>query len=368
MQTSDLKDYIKENCGSPLVGIAPVEDLSPEEVKGMEEVNRIMAEHTPLVSPDTPIIQPGDFLDNAGSIIVLGFNSFFGRDRELPGKPPRGEIMDFFVNPDCVNYITGNTEKVINFLSEHGYTGLQVSTGIPVKIMAARSGLGRYGKNAIIQAPSMGNWLGLGLIITDAPLEADSPLDGDCGECSLCQEACPTGALSEPYKCNIERCLTLHTLYNKGTIPYEIREKTGTRIAHCNACIDACPKNRKLSVQTGYSNPEDLVYPEIAPLVNMTAEHFQEKFGDTFLEFIIMDRKYLQRNAAIALGNYGDPEYVPVLIEALETQQEEIVRSGAAWALGRIRTEEAKAALEKFLSQEQSPSVRSEITYALDRI
>jgi epoxyqueuosine reductase len=326
-----------------------------------------MSSYTPIHSPDTPISHPGDFLDNAKAIIALGFNQYFGR-KELPGNPPRGEIMNFYVNPDCLAYITERSDKVVHFLAEHGYQGIQLAIGIPIKTMTARSGLGRYGKNAVIQAQSMGSWLGLNLLITDAPLETYSPLDSECGECNLCQDACPTGALHEPYKCDIERCLTLHTLYNKGTLPYEIREKAGTTIAHCNMCLDACPKNKKLSLQTEISNPEDLAYPEIAPLINLTDSHFQEMFGGTFLEFILIEKKYLQRNAAVALGNYGDPTYISVLIEALNTQPEEMVRGHAAWALGKIGTKEAKEALENFLSKEPSTSVCSEIKYALNMV
>ena len=367
MLANQLKDFIKDQCGIPAVGIAPVYDLSPEEIKAMQKHNQIMSSYTPIHPPDTPISHPGDFLDKAKAIIVLGFNQYFGR-KELPGNPPRGEIMNFYVNPDCLAHIAERSDKVVRFLADHGYQGIQLAIGIPIKTMTARSGLGRYGKNAVIQAPSMGSWLGLNMLITDAPLEPDSPLDTDCGECCLCQDACPTGALHEPYKCDIERCLTLHTLYNKGTLPYEIREKTGTTLSHCNACLDACPKNKKLSIQTEISNPENLVYPEIAPLVNMTDRYFQKLFADTFLEFILIDKKYLQRNAAVALGNYGDPAYVSVLIEALDTQPEEMVRGHAAWALGKIGTREAKEALEKLFSKDPSSSVRSEISYALNNL
>ncbi len=128
------------------------------------------------------------------------------------------------------------------------------------------------------------------------------------------------------------------------------------------------PKNKKLSLQNEISNPEDLVYPEIVPLVNMTDDYFQKMFGASFLEFIIMDKKYLQRNAAMALGNCKDPVYVPVLIEALETQDEEIVRSEAALSLGRIGTSDSKIALEKFLSRDPSAAVCSEIRYALESL
>ncbi|MEI6125453.1 MAG: HEAT repeat domain-containing protein, partial [Pseudomonadota bacterium] len=259
------------------------------------------------------------------------------------------------------------TQLVMNFLTEKGYASVQAATGMPVKIMAARTGLGAYGKNGIIQTPTMGSWIGLTMIITDAPLECDSPAGDPCGSCNLCQRACPTGALDEPYKCAIEQCLTLQLVNNKGSVPRDLRDKAGTCIAQCNICLDACPINKKLLKQTEFTNPESLVYPEIAPLVNITEECFQEMYGGTFLEFMFMDKKYLQRNAAIALGNYGDPAYVPVLIKALETQEEEIVREHAAWALGKIKTKEAKAALEKCLIHDTAASVQSEIKYALER-
>ena len=81
---------------------------------------------------------------------------------------------------------------------------------------------------------------------------------------------------------------------------------------------------------------------------------------------MFIDKKYLQRNAAVALGNYGDPHYVSVLIEALETQPEELVRGHAAWALGRIGTQSAKSALEKYLNTDPAALVQAEIKCALE--
>ena len=240
--------------------------------------------------------------------------------------------------------------------------------GIPQKILAARSGLGRYGKNALIQAPGKGSWLSLYAIFTDAPLEPDTPITDMCGDCEECKKACPAGALNEPYTCDIERCLTMQAMYNKGSIPLELREKMGSCIAECCICMDACPRNKNLAVNTAVSMPLHLVHPEIAPLVNITDAEFDRLFGGTFFEFLIMEKKYLQRNAAIALGNHGDPDHIPVLIEALETQEDELVRGAAAWALGKIATPDARTALETFLTQDPAESVRSEIQGALDRM
>ena len=368
MTADELKAFIRDNCGDPAIGIAPMDDFSPKEIRAMEELNRKMAAYTPLMSADMPVLNPAEFMDGARAIIMVGYNAFFGRDHVPPGGPPRGEIVNAFVNQECIDHNAALNDTIIAFLAAHGFTGLLMPAGIPQKILAARSGLGRYGKNALIQAPGKGSWLSLYAIFTDAPLEPDSPLDDACGDCECCRKACPTGALDVPYTCAVERCLTTQAMYNKAAIPRELRAKMGTCIAECCICLDACPTNKNLAVNTAVSNPAHLVYPEIAPLVNMTDEQFEKMFGGTFFEFLIMEKKYLQRNAAIALGNHGDPAHVPVLLEALETQADELVRGAAAWALGRIGSPDARPALADALERDPSEEVRAEIRCALDAI
>ncbi len=364
MFNEELITFIEKECGTEVVGFASVQDLADKEIKDITKMNRILADYTPLYSSDTPVLQPSEFMDNAKSCIVMAININFGK-KDLPGNPPRSEIMNFYVNHDCLNYFAERAQKVIGFLEEKGYSGFSLNAGVSQKLIGARSSILRYGKNAIVQSPVMGSMIGIMLIITDAPLEIDEALKDACGDCTLCREACPTGALNKPYVCDIEKCLTMHMIYNKSALPKDIREKSGTVIAHCNVCVNVCPKNRDLPVQTGISLPEDLVYPEIAPLVNISDEKYTEMFDGTFLEFTFLDKKYLQRNAAVALGNYGDPVYVPILAEALETQAEDIVRGHAAWALGRIGNADAKKTLEAFLKKESSSELKAEVEYAL---
>ena len=345
-----------------LVGIAPVDDFTGQEMAAMQRMHAVMAQYSPMYSADSPVFQPRDFLDNARAMIVLAFNFYFGRP-ELPGRPPRGEIMNFYVNPGCLAYIAAQTELVTGFLAERGYAAVQVAAGISVKIDRGALRHRRLRQERHHSDAGAGSWIGIMLLVTDAPLEPDTPLGDPCGSCTLCLQACPTGALDTPYTCDIEKCITLHMVNNKGDLPEHIREKAGTCIAQCNICVDVCPKNKKLTVQTAIDNPEELVYPEIAGLVNISQERYQQMFGDTFFDFMFMDKKYIQRNAAVALGNYGDPAYIPDLRQALAADPEEIVRSHAAWALGRIGTAEAQQVLEHHLS-DPSAAVQAEIARA----
>src|SRR5206468_1986421 len=88
-------------------------------------------------------------------------------------------------------------------LAEAGAHGEQVAvvvdTGRVVdRAVAVRSGLGWYGKNAMVLSPTFGSWLMLGELVTTIPLPPDDALRKSCGRCTRCLDRCPTGAIVAP--------------------------------------------------------------------------------------------------------------------------------------------------------------------------
>ena len=108
---------------------------------------------------------------------------------------------------------------------------------------AARAGVGFYGKNTMLITRRHGSWVVLGTLVTDVELEPTPPLALDCGSCTLCIEACPTGALDEPGVLDANKCLSYWT-QAPAPIPEAYRAELGAMVYGCDICQDVCPWNR----------------------------------------------------------------------------------------------------------------------------
>ena len=217
-----------------------------------------------------------------------------------------------------------------------------VDTGPLVERSVARAaGLGWVGKNTCLIHPRHGSFSFLGALVTALPVaEEQVPLmvPDRCGSCRRCLDACPTGALFEPYQMDATRCISYLTIEHKGEIGEDLMAGMGRQVFGCDICQDVCPWNRKAPI--GHD-------PELAPraeLVNPTLEWLAE------LEEADFERLFngspvrragfqgLRRNIAIAMGNSGVRRFVPWLTRwaSEDDSPSEKVRSAAAWALTQI--------------------------------
>jgi epoxyqueuosine reductase len=139
----------------------------------------------------------------------------------------------------------------------------------------------------------------------------------------------------------------------------------GNRVFGCDDCQDVCPWNRfarPSRLQEEFSPRADLHAVELIGLLGLSDSDFKEKFRGSPL--LRAKRKGLARNVAVAIGNSGDPDSVPVLERALN-DPEPLVRGHVAWALGEIRTDRAMAVLERCIRTEPSDEVIAEVARAL---
>lgn len=243
-----------------------------------------------------------------------------------------------------------------------------VDTGALVdRAVAERAGIGFSAKNCSIISPKFGSWIYLGEMVTNIPFPPDTPVTEDCGECTKCIDACPTGALVGPGQLNAQRCVSFLT-QTKGFVEEEDMRKIGNRLYGCDTCQIVCPKNKGLNWS---HHPElqpdpEKAKPLLLPILDMSNREFKEAFGDTSAAW--RGKKPIQRNAVIALGNFRDASAVPKLGEILLNDPRPELRGTAAWALGRIGGEEALRNLEKGYKKEQDEQVRSLLRNAFKQL
>lgn len=212
-----------------------------------------------------------------------------------------------------------------------------VDTGpILERDLAQRAGIGFAGKHTNLISRTLGNWFLLAEILTTLELTPDAPEVNRCGTCHRCLDACPTGALPQPFRLDARRCISYLTIENKGPIPEEFRPLMGNRIYGCDDCLAACPWNRfaregrlmRASVRA------DLDQPELLDLLSLDDAGFRSRFAGT--PMLRSKRRGLLRNVCVALGNTGDSKAIPAL-ERAALDPEPLIASHATWALGEIR-------------------------------
>lgn len=128
------------------------------------------------------------------------------------------------------------------------------------KAWAVRAGIGWMGKHTNIINPEYGSWLFLCEIITNIDFDTyDEPIEDLCGNCTLCISACPTGAITDEYIVDSNKCISYQTIENRGDIPAEI-DLDGW-IFGCDVCQDVCPFN---SPKYNHVTSEEGFYPSAA--------------------------------------------------------------------------------------------------------
>jgi len=317
----------------------------------------------------TLFVDPARVIPGVKSLIVVT-DSYFEEDfpPSLTGKIGRCYLKGLFCPQE-----TGHSQrrkKFKKFLQELGMKAIYGPA--PARMAGARAGVTHYGKNCFAfanEAVGRSSWIVNEPYLVDRELEPDSStLRVECPEnCRKCLEACPTGALYAPLKMDPRKCIAYLTYFNSGEIPRDLRPKMGTWIYGCDLCQESCPRNKKWLEKAKPVDGKLLErsdHFQLSTLLTMSQEHYEQKVWPLLYYIRKENRKLWQRNAAIALGNQGDRDTIPILIAALE-DPEPIVRGHVAWALGKLGGARAKAALEKRKSREMDESVIKEIEEAL---
>src|ERR687897_471 len=118
----------------------------------------------------------------------------------LPRYTWRDEYAELRIRLDALGRRLGGSYRVL--VDENAHVD---------RAAAVRAGVAFYGKNTMAITRRHGSWVVLGVLVTDVEIETSPALELDCGECRLCIDACPTGALDEPGTLDSTKCLSYWT-------------------------------------------------------------------------------------------------------------------------------------------------------------
>ena len=203
------------------------------------------------------------------------------------------------------------------------------------KPLAEKAGIGWQGKNGLIISKT-GSWFFLGSLLTNLPLEIDSPVENKCNSCKACFRVCPTNAIIADKQIDTKRCISYLTIENKGVIEEELRPLIGNRIFGCDDCQMICPWNRwsYTTVEKDFFARRGLESPALSDLAFLSKDKFLKIFqGSAVLR---VGYEGFLRNVAIALGNSIKTQVNCSALNHLSQSDSKLISIHARWALKQI--------------------------------
>jgi epoxyqueuosine reductase len=248
-------------------------------------------------------------MPSAKSVIAVALNYYTPHQRS--NLPEHGKIARYAWGRDYHKVLEKKLKQLTRWLSEN-FEGVAaryyVDTGpIQDKYWAQAAGIGWIGKNGNVINRQYGSWIFLGEIVTNIETISSDPHAQHCGTCTRCISACPTGAITQPFVVDANRCIAYHTIENRApTLPPEIATNLQGWVAGCDICQDVCPWNQRFAQPTDVEDFQphpDRLEPKLSELESLTDEVWDRSMRASALRRIkpVMWR----RNAVANLQNLG---------------------------------------------------------------
>jgi epoxyqueuosine reductase len=330
MTGAELTELATE-LGIDAVGVAPVAPYDETETHIRERRERgLFADMRFTMARPEVSCHPASLLPGAKSVIAAA--QCYYRDGIEPaadsGRLPRYSWRDEYAvlrdRLEALGSRIGGSYRVLVDENDH-----------VDRAAAVRAGVAFYGKNTMAITRRYGSWVVLGVLVTDVPLESSPPLGLDCGDCRLCIDACPTGALDEPGVLDATKCLSYWT-QAPAPIPEPLRAELGDMVYGCDICQEVCPWNRGIEKRRRGQIVDDDVAGRVS-LADWLECDATELVADLSRLYVPRnDGRWLRRNALVAAGNVGSSALEP-LVQRYVDDEDPIVAETARWAHARMQ-------------------------------
>lgn len=199
----------------------------------------------------------------------------YGKDYHDVMKQMLSRFAEFIKN---IDFSTSDSEQ-------HCDTDIKICCDtVPIldRYWAWKGGLGWIGKNSNLIIPDCGSFFFLGEILVNKTLQYDTPMQSQCGTCTKCINACPTGALRNDNTIDARCCLSYLTIESKDVsiINIPMRISRNNYIYGCDRCQSVCPYNKD-AVPTNieaFKPSEELLKMKSEDWQNLSIEQYRSLF------------------------------------------------------------------------------------------
>lgn len=257
----------------------------------------------------------------------------------------RGQVAAYAWGHDYHDVLPERMRALVRFIEArvgHPVANRCFTDSAPIleRDLAQRAGLGWIGKNTCLINPRLGSYFLLSEILVDLELNPDAPFTTDhCGSCTRCIEACPTDCILPDRTLDARSCISYLTIELRGSIPVELRAKIGSWVFGCDICQMVCPWNR-FSPPHGdkaFEGAPDVAAPSLQEELDRSPDDLRSRLQRSPIRRA-KPAGYL-RNLAVAAGNAGDPQLLPVL-QAAAHRADPILEEQCRWGIQQITTRE----------------------------
>ncbi|HEX5215309.1 MAG TPA: tRNA epoxyqueuosine(34) reductase QueG [Vicinamibacterales bacterium] len=265
-----------------------------------------------------------------------------GDDTDNRAGSGEAEIARYARGEDYHDVLRARLRALLEWIAAEAGPGLEafscVDNGpIQERVFAEQAGLGWIGKNTCVINPAIGSWFVLAEILTNLDLEPDAPAVDQCGTCTRCLDACPTGALTAAYELDATRCLSYLTIETRAPVDAALRPQISAQVYGCDICQDVCPWNRRAAVSDdlAWQPRAGLDAPRLVDLCTMSDDAWRALIKGSAMRRAGLKR--IRRSLAYAAASLDSPERTAAIaaLAAHPSGQDPDVIDGLDWAGSR---------------------------------
>jgi epoxyqueuosine reductase len=300
-----LAKHIKERAlfeGFNKVGIAGASSLEDEGRRLKEWLSRSYHGEMSWMARDVEKrIDPRQIFPHAKSVVVVALNYYTPHKHQQ--NPATGKVSRYAWGDDYHDVMKQKLGSLLSWIREQepaaeGKICVDIQPTMD-KAWAVRAGLGWLGKHSNVITPEHGSWVFIGELLLNLELAHDTErIEDHCGTCTLCLDACPTSAITEPYVVDSNKCISYATIELRAPeLPAEVEEKLSGWLYGCDICQDVCPWNRfeASTAETRFEPRAGNVNAELNEIRNLTPETYAARFRGSAMKRAKLSG--LQRNA-----------------------------------------------------------------------